>query len=135
VVKRSKVCLSCGREFAWRKKWEDSWDEVRYCSRKCRREKDGDHEGRELEAAILELLQRRSARATICPSEVARERYDEAAWRSKMEDVRRAARRLVARGRIEILQRGHVVDPSTFKGPVRLRAKTGRHGGWSQLPE
>ena len=34
-----------------------------------------------------------------------------------------AARRLVDAGRIEIIQRGRVVDPSTAKGPIRLRLK------------
>ena len=33
-----KVCAGCGRPFAWRKKWERVWDEVRYCSERCRRE-------------------------------------------------------------------------------------------------
>jgi hypothetical protein len=40
-----------------------------------------------------------------------------------MEPARRAARRLVAVGRIEITQHGQVVDPSTAKGPVRLRRR------------
>ncbi len=31
-----KTCVVCGREFEWRKKWERSWDQVRYCSAKCR---------------------------------------------------------------------------------------------------
>ncbi len=34
----SKTCPVCGRPFAWRKKWERSWDEVRYCSDRCRRD-------------------------------------------------------------------------------------------------
>ena len=34
-----KVCATCGRPFAWRKKWEAVWDEVRYCSDRCRRER------------------------------------------------------------------------------------------------
>lgn len=34
-----KVCATCGRPFTWRKKWEKVWDEVRYCSDRCRREK------------------------------------------------------------------------------------------------
>ena len=42
-------------------------------------------------------------------------------WRELMEPARRAARRLVAAGRLEITQQGRVVDPSTAKGPVRLR--------------
>lgn len=32
----SKPCLACGRPFTWRKKWEAVWDEVKYCSNKCR---------------------------------------------------------------------------------------------------
>jgi hypothetical protein len=33
----SKICAACGRPFTWRKKWEKVWDEVRYCSDRCRR--------------------------------------------------------------------------------------------------
>lgn len=32
-----KTCLSCQRPFSWRKKWERCWDEVRYCSERCKR--------------------------------------------------------------------------------------------------
>ncbi|WP_088342266.1 DUF2256 domain-containing protein [Robiginitalea sediminis] len=32
----TKICPVCGRPFQWRKKWERSWNEVRYCSRRCR---------------------------------------------------------------------------------------------------
>lgn len=35
----TKVCATCGLPFAWRKKWEKVWDEVKYCSEKCRRNK------------------------------------------------------------------------------------------------
>ncbi|MCS7019926.1 MAG: DUF2256 domain-containing protein [Cytophagales bacterium] len=31
-----KICLTCGRPFSWRKKWEKCWDEVKYCSDRCR---------------------------------------------------------------------------------------------------
>jgi hypothetical protein len=34
-----KICAVCGREFAWRKKWERDWESVRYCSERCRRAK------------------------------------------------------------------------------------------------
>jgi hypothetical protein len=34
----TKVCVVCQRPFAWRKKWERCWDEVRYCSERCRRQ-------------------------------------------------------------------------------------------------
>jgi len=33
----TKVCVVCDRPFTWRKKWERCWDEVKYCSDRCRR--------------------------------------------------------------------------------------------------
>ena len=118
--KETKICKSCGRVITWRKKWENCWAEVKYCSAGCR-EKKVSTEGNELEKAILDLLSKRSRNSTICPSEVARGFFPEEEWRGKMEEVRRAARRLVAGGQIEFLQKGLVVDPSTAKGPIRLR--------------
>jgi hypothetical protein len=35
----TKLCAQCGKPFAWRRKWERVWDEVRYCSERCRRAK------------------------------------------------------------------------------------------------
>jgi hypothetical protein len=32
-----KTCLVCDRPFAWRKKWAKDWENVRYCSERCRR--------------------------------------------------------------------------------------------------
>ncbi len=32
----SKPCHACGRPFDWRKKWEKVWDEVKFCSDRCR---------------------------------------------------------------------------------------------------
>ncbi|MCH2044603.1 MAG: DUF2256 domain-containing protein [Saprospiraceae bacterium] len=34
-----KICPVCERPFTWRKKWEKVWDEVRYCSQRCKRNK------------------------------------------------------------------------------------------------
>lgn len=119
-----KTCRSCGRRIEWRAKWADDWDEVRYCSDACRA-RGVTALDRDLEARTLELLGQRAGGATICPSDVARsvEPDDEEAWRALMEPVRRAARRLVASGDVEILQRGSVVDPSTAKGPIRIRRR------------
>lgn len=115
----TKVCVSCGREMRWRKSWAKNWDEVRYCSDACRKAKVNDTD-RSLEAAIQTLLNQRARDATICPSEAARlVGGDE--WRELMEPARRAARRLVAQGVVEITQEGMVVDPSTVKGPIRIR--------------
>lgn len=35
----TKSCQVCGRPFTWRKKWEKVWDEVKYCSDRCRANK------------------------------------------------------------------------------------------------
>jgi hypothetical protein len=35
----TKVCPVCGRPFQWRKKWKDVWEEVRYCSDRCRNQR------------------------------------------------------------------------------------------------
>jgi hypothetical protein len=34
-----KACLHCGLPFTWRKKWQNVWDEVKYCSDRCRSER------------------------------------------------------------------------------------------------
>ncbi|HQT39759.1 MAG TPA: DUF2256 domain-containing protein [Acidocella sp.] len=31
-----KICVACGRPFAWRRKWAKNWAEVKYCSDACR---------------------------------------------------------------------------------------------------
>ena len=117
--KEPKTCASCGRRMTPRRRWSRSWDEVRYCSRACRRRRVTAVD-RDLENSILEILSQRGPDATICPSEAARHLAD-ADWRRLLEPARRAARRLVARGRLEMVQRGRAVDPSTAKGPIRLR--------------
>jgi hypothetical protein len=119
VTPEAKTCASCGRRIEWRKKWADDWEQVRYCSTGCRRHKVTDVD-RRLEQTILDLLAERARTSTICPSEAARA-VDADGWRDLMEPARRAARRLVAAGSVEVTQGGKVVDPSTAKGPIRIR--------------
>jgi hypothetical protein len=120
-----KICTTCGRAISWRRKWEKDWDAVKHCSDACRASKPGEA-GAALEAAILALLTARGRDKTICPSEAAKlvggqqTRQD---WEGLMEPARAAARRLVAQGRIVITQHGNVVDPSTAKGPIRLKLR------------
>ncbi len=118
----AKTCAACGRRIEWRKKWERDWAEVKFCSDSCRRHKPGATDAA-LEEAILRLLRERGAGKTICPSEAARAvaGEDRALWDPLMEPARQAARRLVAKNVIDILQGGHIVDGSTAKGPIRLR--------------
>ena len=34
-----KICIICRRPFKWRKKWEKCWEDVKYCSQKCKQTK------------------------------------------------------------------------------------------------
>lgn len=152
-----KTCAGCGRRVQWRRKWAQDWDEIRWCSQACRRRGRTSADG-QLETAILELLSARAAASTICPSEAARRvaaarqadgpdtdrdtahnsghdsgdrpGQDSEPWRQLMEPARAAARRLVAAGEVEIIQKGRAVDPSTAKGPIRLR----RGAQWTGRP-
>ncbi len=75
----------------------------------------------------MEILRSAKAGASICPSQAAKKLAgdnDERVWRSLMEPTRRAARRLAHRRKIQIMQGGKEVDPSAFKGPIRLRLKS-----------
>lgn len=119
VVPPSKPCAGCGRTITWRKKWARDWDQVRWCSDRCRSAGLSPTDTA-LERTVLDLLAHRAAGATICPSEAARAVGGDD-WRPLMEPARAAARRLVATGDVEITQAGHAVDPSTAKGPIRIR--------------
>ncbi len=66
------------------------------------------------------LTAQRGPTRSICPSEVARALRPD--WQSLLGAVRRAACRLAADGRIDILRKGHVVAPVGVKGVIRLRA-------------
>ncbi len=113
----SKTCESCGREIEYRKKWARDWDQVKYCSDKCRQNKNKF----DYRDAILSLLAKRDAGKTICPSEVLPQ--EEKSNAVMMEHVRRSARLLCNDGKIDITQNGKPVDPSDFRGPIRLRLK------------
>ena len=81
---------------------------------------------RQLRGAILRLLAERGEGKTIRPSEAARAvaasdvRED---WEPLMQPAREVARELAGEGKIDITQRGHIVDGATAKGPIRLRLR------------
>lgn len=120
-VGATKPCATCGRTITWRKRWARDWDAVRHCSDACRRRGPRPTD-LALEDAIRSLLGARAAGATTCPSEAARAVGGEEGWRDLVEPARAAARRLVATGEVVVTQGGAVVDASTAKGPIRIRA-------------
>lgn len=107
-------CQTCGRpERQWA---EESGGD--FCSEECRERAPGAL-GREVEETILELVDERGPEKTICPSEAARA-VDEEEWRDRMEEIRRAAGRLRARGELEVTRGGEPVEPWDPGGPIRL---------------
>ena len=114
-----KVCERCGRTMQWRAKWARNWNEVKYCSDACRKQRLTAVDTA-LEDAIVQLLNARARDASICPSEAARAVGGES-WQSLMDPARKAARRLVPQEKVQITQAGKVVDPSRAKSPIRIR--------------
>lgn len=43
-----KICKVCDKPFTWRKKWAKCWEQVKYCSERCKRSKlKGSQDGKE----------------------------------------------------------------------------------------
>ena len=111
AIVEDKICQSCGRRIEWRKKWARDWDQVLYCSTACRR-RGVTEADRKAEEAIRYAV-RHSAGATSLAA---------ISWDAQHPEIlRRAARRLVAAGEIEMIQGGRVVDPATAVGEVSIR--------------
>ncbi len=123
-MKKEKVCQLCGRSFEFRKKWEKNWEEIKFCSDRCRQSNKGQSKKNILDykAKIVALLKERSNGKTICPSDILS--GEEKQIKEVMETVRQAARLLADEHIIEITQSGRAIDPSTFRGPIRLKLKT-----------
>jgi hypothetical protein len=80
----------------------------------------------DLPTTILALCAAQSGR-TICPTDAAQafakaRGEDAMAWRSHLQDVRRAAVKLAGEGRLVIYRKGKPVDPNDFRGVYRLGA-------------
>lgn len=80
-----------------------------------------------LETVIIDLCADRADGRTICPTDAAKafaaERgEDDLAWRTHLQEVRRAAVKLALSGRLVIYRKGKPVDPEDFRGVYRLGA-------------
>ena len=111
----AKVCATCGRSFAWRKKWARHWAEVVHCSDRCRSSRTRDHSV-ELEARILARLARSPRGASISLSDVL-----SAEEQPRLAAAEAAARRLAHAATIDLVDGGVVVSPDHARGPFRLR--------------
>jgi hypothetical protein len=117
----TKICDTCGRVITWRKKWEADWANIRYCSKACRSSRPNAVD-RALEDAILAALDATPAhKAAEVDPEAVVDRVEADARGDMRERARRAARRLVARGELDMFQGGRPADPSTTRGTFVVR--------------
>ena len=111
-----KHCSSCGRPFEKQKRFEKNWDEIKYCSAKCRKER--------LETKQIELeefmLKKLTTVSNICPSQVAEEFYGKDKMKQMMEPIRCAYRRLHLAKRLKITQKKKQLTSLNFRGPIRI---------------
>ncbi len=112
-MKPDRICEHCGRRYEYRGN-----PEQRFCSTSCRKSRTA-RIHTELEHEIIAMLSGRDPKSTLCPSEVARARFGDE-FSQHMETVRRAARRLAHRDQVIITRKGKEVDPSSFRGPIRV---------------
>lgn len=112
-----KTCATCGRPFAWRRAWADDWEQVRYCSKGCRTRRPN-RTDRALEEALLAAL---GSAHEVGPDHAARMVGGEH-WRGLTERARRAARRLAAEGRVDLVRDGRPVGPNA-SGRFAVRAR------------
>jgi len=121
----SKVCLHCGRSFSWRKKWEQCWDEVKFCSAGCRKAAVSKL-AVQAEQVILELLHADTQSTPLNPDTVAHHLEPDQTsrrWQQVVREVMHAARRLSRQNQIQITRKGKPVAPDEVRGVVRLRLK------------
>ena len=113
----SKHCPVCGRRFWWRKKWERDWEQVRFCSTRCKSTR-LDATDRAVEDCLRRLLRQSSNKPV--PLAALREHLQ---VDPDTERARNAARRLVAAGEAVLVQNGRVVAPEVARGALWLRRR------------
>lgn len=113
-----KICQNCGREFEFRSKWKECWDDIRYCSEKCRKS----YKESRINFWKQEILRHSSLHRAVCASEIAIKSIP-SEWKMHLEFVRQAARLLAHEDKILILQGKKIVNPSKFRGEISLKLK------------
>ncbi len=118
-TKEVRICTVCGRSYGWSKSWQSDWRQLRYCSESCssRRLSRVDYR---LEEALLLLLEKGDRGDSIFLSEAAKF-IDKIGWKSLEGVTLNAARRLAAKGKLEMVADGRVVSPDGAKSDIRVR--------------
>lgn len=109
---QDRWCQTCGRVITWRKKWARDWEQVRYCSKACRRSR---------RTALDQALEDFFRAALRSRRQVDLSEAPAAVPGVHREQVRQAARRLIAAGEAIGVQQGRTIDPSRHRGSFSLR--------------
>ena len=118
-----KSCSSCGRKFTWRKSFAKNWEDVKYCSKACRKRKLSKID-QQIESTILKLLVSQSHPTPVTTGQIA-DLLDFGNDKYLLESIKRAARRLEAKSFVIITQDGKRVDSSKAKGNLQIRKQDG----------
>jgi len=110
-----KLCPVCGRRFQWRKQWARDWEQVKFCSARCRSTRLDDTD-RAMEDCLRRLLRASAGKPVPLDALGAQLAAD-----PDSERARNAARRLVAAGEAVLVRQGRVVAPETARGKLWLR--------------
>ena len=118
-----RSCSSCGRSFTWRKSFAKNWEDVKYCSKACRKRKLSKID-QQIENTILELLETQTYPTPLSTGQIA-DFLDFGDDKNLLESIKRAARRLEAKSFVIITQDGKRVDSSKAKGHFQIRKQDG----------
>ena len=118
-----RSCSSCGRSFTWRKSFAKNWEDVKYCSKACRKRKLSKID-QQIENTILELLETQTYPTPLSTGQIAN-LLDFGDDKNLLESIKRAARRLEAKSFVIITQDGKRVDSSKAKGHLQIRKQDG----------
>lgn len=119
-----KTCLICGRRIEPRRKWsEEQFRAVVRCSPSCRKTR-LNHVDDAIERVIQESLsQVRTSRGVVALSSLEPALRGLGYQAITRRRIHNALRRLAARGVLDIMVKGRVVDPSDAVGAMHFRAR------------
>ena len=99
---KTKHCLSCVSPFTEQKRWEKNWDEIKYCSARCRTNR-WDKKFKDLDRFIIEHI-------SLSVDEI-EEKYFTKKNKDAQEIIKSFCRRLHELNLIEISKKGSLLLP------------------------
>ena len=117
TARTSKVCASCGRAFTWRKKWAKNWEQVRYCSTRCR-SKGTILPQDPLIQAVFDALKRVPSKRACTVDAIEQALHEQG---HSAQQTRVALRTMIHAGQISSMEGNKRIAPERLKGNSTLR--------------